>query len=164
MEYLQVFDENKNMLDESIERDLKKTLTDNKYFMIVLLFIENDKKEFLFQVTSEEKDSIIATTGGHVTKGDDGFRTTIKEAEEELGITLLPSDLEYVDTFKINNCYAEVYYTNKVINIDDIKLQDEEVDSVAWYSIDEINKLILEDKIRKGNIEPFKRVLEYRGY
>lgn len=164
MEYLQVFDENKNMLDESIERDLKKTLTGNKYFMIILLFIENNKKEFLFQVTSKERDSIIATTGGHVTKGDDGLRTTIKEAEEELGITLLPSDLEYVDTFKINNCYAEVYYTNKDINIDDIKLQDEEVDSVAWYSVDEINKLILEDKIRKGNIEPFKRVLEYRGY
>ena len=49
MELLQLFDENKNMLNESIERDKKKELPEGKYFMIILLFIENNNK-FLIQV------------------------------------------------------------------------------------------------------------------
>jgi len=87
MEYLQLFDEFKNKLDEKIDRDLKKTLQGNKYFMIVLLFIENDNK-FLLQKTSISRNSEIATTGGHVTYGDCGYATVLKEAQEELGIYL----------------------------------------------------------------------------
>ena len=162
MEYLQVFDENKKMLNEKIERDLKKTLTGNKFFMVILLFIENSEGKFLLQKTSEARNSEIATTGGHVTFGDDGFKTTLKEAKEELGLTLEPSELKYVDTYTYKCAYTEIYYVKKDINIDDIKLQEEEVESVNWYTIDEINKLILEDKLRKGNIEPFKILLEYR--
>ena len=162
MEYLQLFDENKNMLNEKIDRELKKTLSGNKFFMIILLFIENDKGEFLLQQTSKMRNSEIATTGGHVEFGDDGLKTTIKEANEELGITLLPSELNYVDTITWGNCYIEVYYTNKQINIAKLKLQEEEVESVNWYTVDEINKLIEENKLRKGNIEPFKRVLKYK--
>lgn len=162
MEYLQLFDENKNMINEKIDRNLKKTLSGNKYFMIVLLFIENDKGEFLLQLTSKQKDSSIATTGGHVEYGFDGLNTTIKEAKEELGITLLPNELNYVDTITWGNCFIEVYYTNKEINIDDLKLQEEEVESVSWYKVEDIKKLIGENKLRKGNIEPFNRVLNYR--
>ncbi len=161
MEYLQVFDENKKMLNEKIERDLKMTLSGNKYFMIILLFIQNEKGEFLLQKTSSSRNSTIATTGGHVTYGDDGFKTTIKEAKEELGITLLPNDIQYIDTITWSNGYEEIYYTNKKIDINDIKLQEEEVENVAWYSVEQINKLIDEDKLRKGNIEAFNRVLTY---
>ena len=56
MELLQVFDENKNMLNESIERDRKKELPEGKYFMIILLFIENNNK-FLIQKTSDSRKS-----------------------------------------------------------------------------------------------------------
>ncbi len=162
MEYLQIFDENKNMLNEKIERSLKLTLTGNKYCMLIMLFIENDKGEFLLQKTSKSRNSEIATTGGHVTYGDDGFKTTIKEAKEELGVNLLPEDLKYVDTIVWGNAYIEVYYTNKLINKDELKLQEEEVESVDWYTIDEINNLIEGDNFRKSNIEPFKKVLNYK--
>jgi len=163
MEYLQLFDENKNMLNEKIERNLKLTLSGNKYFMIILLFIENDKGEFLFQKTVEEKDGKIATTGGHVTFGDDGLKTTIKEAKEELGITFKPEDLTYIDTVVFKQCYLEIYYTNKQFSDEDIVLQEEEVESVDWYTVDEINKLIEHDKVRPGNIPAFQKVLEYKS-
>ena len=161
MEYLQVFDEFKNKLDEKINRELKKILTGNKYFMIVLLFIENDNK-FLLQKTSVKRNSEIATTGGHVTYGDDGYITVFKEVKEELGIDLDKELLKLVDTITFNNCYVELYYTNQKVDINEIKIQEEEVLSVNWYSIDEINNLILDDKFRKGNIKPFNKVLEYR--
>ena len=161
MEYLQVFDEFKNKSDEKIERSLKKTLTGNKHFMIVLLFIENDNK-FLFQKTSVSRNSEIATTGGHVTYGDDGYITVFKEAKEELGITLDKNLLNLVDTITWKNCFVEIYYTNQKIDINDIIIQEDEVESVKFYTIDEINKLINDNKLRKGNIEPFMKVLEYR--
>ena len=164
MEYLQLFDENKNMLDEKIERDNKLTLTGNKYFMIILLFIENEKGEFLLQRTNPiTRDGKIATTGGHVTFGDDGLKTTIKEANEELGLTFKPEDLTYIDTVVFKQCYLEIYYTNKPINMDEIKLQEEEVESVDWYTIDEINEMIETGNFRKGNTLAFPKVLEYKN-
>ena len=162
MEYLQVFDENKNMLEEKVLREQKKELTGNKHFMIIMLFIENSEGKFLLQKTSESRNSEIATTGGHVDFGYNGFDTALKEAKEELGITLLPNDLNYVDTLSYKNCFIELYYINKPININDLVLQEEEVESVDWYTIDEIKELIKENKLRKSNIEPFNRVLEYK--
>lgn len=161
MEYLQLFNENKEMLNEKIDRELKKTLTGNKYFMIILLFIENDNK-FLLQTTSKQKDSEIATTGGHVEYGYNGLQTTIKEAKEELGLELLPNELNNIDTIKYNNCFIEIYHTNKIIDTTKLKLQTEEVESVNWYTIEDINELINNNKLRKSNIEPFKKVLENR--
>lgn len=163
MEYLQVFDKEKNMLNEKISREDKFDLKDGKHFMIVVIFIENSEGKFLFQQTSSSRNSCIATTGGHVTFGDDGFKTAIKEIEEELGLTFIPSEFNYVDTFDYKNCFLEIYYVKKDININKLKLQEEEVVEVNWYSIEEINDLIKENKLRKGNIKPFEEVLKYRS-
>ncbi|MBE6160565.1 MAG: NUDIX domain-containing protein [Lactobacillales bacterium] len=160
MELLQVFDENKNMLNESIERENKKSLTNGKHFMIVLLFIENEEKKFLIQKTSVEKQSQFATTGGHATIGDDSLKTVIKEAQEELGIKFKEDELKFIDTIDHGICFCDIYYTNKKINIEDLKLQDEEVEYIDWYTIDEIEKMKSEGTFRKGNIVPLEKVLE----
>lgn len=159
MELLQLFDENKNMINESIERNRKTEVEPGKYFMIILLFIENNNK-FLIQKTSVNKDSEYATTGGHVTYGDDALTTVIKEAKEELGLTLNKNELEEIETLKGKYGYVAVYYCKKNIDIKDLTIQEEEVDSLYWLNIDEINKLIEEDNFRKSNIIPFQKVLE----
>lgn len=160
MEYLQIFDEKKIALDEKIERSLKKTLTNGKHFMIVLLFIQNENK-FLIQKTSISKDNIFATTGGHVTYKDSSLETVIKEAKEELNLDLDINDITFINTFDHSNCFCDVYYTNKKININDIKLQEEEVEDIFWLSEDEILNLIDENNFRKSNIEAFYEVLKY---
>lgn len=161
MEYLQLFDENKNIINEKIDRNLKKTLIGNKFFMIVLLFIENENK-FLLQKTSKSRHSETATTGGHVTYGDNGYMTVIKEAKEELGIEIDEKLLKYVDTLIWGNCYIEVFYTKQIIDIKDINIDEEEVESVDYYSIDEINSLIKDDIFKNGNIDLYRKTLEYR--
>ena len=161
MELLQLFDENKNMLNESIERDKKKEVPQGKYFMIILLFIENNNK-FLIQKTSANRESIYATTGGHVTFGDDALKTVIKEAQEELGLEVKKEDLKEIETLKQKYGYMTIYYYNKNVDIDKLKIQEEEVESVHWMSIDEINELINEEKFRKSHIVPFQKVLEKR--
>lgn len=162
MEYLQVFDENKNMLEESIERKNKLKLPDGKNFMIILFFLENNNK-FLIQKCSKEKGSEYAITGGHVVYGDNGFTTCKKEVSEELGLLLDDDDIKYIDTIKYPNCFCEIYYSNKGIEINSLKLQDEEVESVSFMSIKEINELIDFNQFRKSNIEPLNKVLEYKN-
>ena len=162
MELLQVFDNDKNMLNEYVERDKKLELPEGKYFMIILLFIQNNEGKFLIQKTSKEKGSEYAVTGGHVTYKDNAITTCIKEAAEELGLTLSEDDLEEIDILKHDVGYVAIYYLKKNIDINTLTLQEDEVESISWMSIDEINKLISENKLRKGNIEPFKKVLEQK--
>lgn len=160
-ELLQVFDENKNMINEYVERKLKKTLKDGKHFMIVLLFIENNNK-FLIQKVSKEKGSEIATTGGHASFMDDSIATVKKETKEEINIEFSDDELVLVDSIDYGNCFCDIYYSNKEINISDIKLQNEEVEEIFWLSKEEILDLIEQGKFRKGNIEPFDKVLKYK--
>ena len=162
MEYLQVFDKDRNMLNEKVLRSEKLNLPKNKYFMVIVIFIENSENKFLLQRTSIQKQHCIATTGGHVTYGDDGLTTVIKETQEELGLTLDKSEPIYVGYLRDDEGIAEVYYLKKDIDINKLSLQESEVESVDWYSIEEINKLIEDNEFRKGNIEPFEKVLEYR--
>ena len=55
----------------------------------------------------------------------------------------------------------DIYYTNKKINTDELSLQKEEVEYTKWFSVDEIEELINKGEIRKGNIIPFHKTLEY---
>jgi len=150
------------MVDEKVLRSEKKNVQPGRYFMIVLIFIENDKHKFLIQKTSNEKGSEYATTGGHVTYGDNGLITALKEVEEELGIKISETEINFVDSIKYPVAYCEIYYIHKNVNIEDLILQEEEVESVDWYSVDEIKKLISNNQFRKGNIEPFEKVLTWK--
>lgn len=161
MELLQVFDDDKNMLDEYVERENKKELLSGKNFMIILLFIQNSEGEFLIQKVSKEKGNVYATTGGHVTFKDNGIITVIKECEEELGFRVFEEELTLISVEKVSCCFIESYYLKKDIDIKDLKLQSSEVESVEWLSIDEINELIDTANFRKGNVSAFQKVLDF---
>ena len=162
IEYLQVFDKEKNVLNEKIKRENKCNLPNGKYFMVVLIFIENNDGNFLLQKTSKERQSCIATTGGHVSFKDDGLKTVMKEVKEELGLELRAIDVQYVDTLRDNNCFLEIYYTKKDIDINSLLIQESEVEYVEWYSKERILELIKNKEFREGNIDAFKLVLDYR--
>ena len=161
MEFLQVFDEKKNKLQEKISRDKKYDLPRDRRFMIVLIFIENSKGEFLLQKTSQSKHSCIATTGGHVTFGDTALETVIKESKEELGIDISKDDIVYIDTILYKNYFLETFYTKMELEPNNLILQTEEVESVKWYTTDEISEFIHSNEFRESNIKPYERVLKY---
>ena len=51
--------------------------------------------------------------------------------------------------------FQDSYYVKKDIDINTLKIQAEEVDSVEWMTIEKINSLIEMGIFRKGNINPF---------
>lgn len=160
MEKLAVYnDQNEVIPNEFIERSRKLEEHPSKYFKIVLAFIKNKDDKYLIQKTSIEKDNIYATTGGHVQYGISSLQTVHDEVFEELGVELSLDEFTLFDTTKFTYGYRDSYYVEKDIDINDIKLQVEEVESVAWMSVSEIESLIKENKFRKGNIEPFQKLL-----
>ncbi len=161
MEYLQVFDRSGKSLDEKILRENVKQLDDGKYFMIILIIIENNGK-LLMQITSEEKDHVCALTGGHVQFCDDGITTCIKEVKEELGLELVEDEIKYLGTHKAKKVLLNVYYTNKEVDINSLVLQESEVESVIWISMDEINKLKEKNELRQTNVVAFEIYDEFK--
>ncbi len=160
MEYLQVFDENKKALNEKVSRANKLNLPSGKYFMVVLIFIENSKGEFLLQKTSKSRNSIIATTGGHVTYQDNAVETVIKECKEELGLNINKDELKFVCTEILNDCFIETFYIKMDVDINSLTLQKSEVEYVKWFTKEEINNLILNNELREANIKPYNKVIE----
>ena len=160
MEYLQLFDEKHNPIDESVKRSEKHNLPNGKYYMCSIIFIENNKGEFLMQKTSVRKQSCIATPGGHVTYGDTPLDTIIRECKEEMGLAL-NNDIKVVSIDKDDDMFLTTYYIKMEVDINSLVLQPEEVENVNWYTKEEIEEFINKNEFRLGNIVPYRKILDY---
>lgn len=91
------------------------------------------------------------TVGGHVDSGEFGRQALIREAKEELGIDINDSEIKYLVGSTsineqgdiINKHYNKCYLITKSIEISDIKIQEDEVSEVKYFSKDELLKRIL---------------------
>lgn len=160
MEYLDLYDANGNLIGEKVLRTKGMKPENGKYIKIVIVFIKNDENKFLIQKTSKEKGSVWATTGGLVSSGYTSDETVVKEIEEELGLIVDFKELKHIETIKREHAFQDTYYLEKNINIEDLKIQEEEVEFVKWLSIDEIKELINKGEFREGNILAFENLLE----
>ena len=155
MEFLNLYDREGNLLKDKGVRGEKN----DNLIGIVIIFIENSLGQFLIQKTSLAKGNVFATTGGHVTYGATFRTTVINEVKEELGIDISNEKIMEVNTYIGERVIQKVYYLKKDIDIKDITIQKEEVEYVKWCTKEEINKLILNDEFRKGNIEPYQYIV-----
>ncbi len=159
MEILDLYDDFGQKLKETINRGEKTE--EGKNIMLSVAFIKNSKGEFLIQKTSKEKGNRYSSTGGHVMHGETGLETIKRELEEELGISATEQDLKYIATFKYpkKNCIFNVYLLNIDIDLSKIKLQDEEVESVKYLSVEEINNIINKGNFLESHAYIFKHYI-----
>ena len=157
MEYRDLYNENRQKTGEKILKN--EPIPENKYIMMVVIFIENDKNEFLIQKRCAEKGGKWATTGGHPKSGESSLEGILTEVKEELGIYITKPILFKQASGK--NTYCDLYYLRENIDIANINIQTEEVDEVKWASVDEIKTLMENDKFNKGHYMMFKDCLEF---
>ena len=86
VEILDLYDEQRNLTGETIYRGEK--VPDNRYIFITVIFIQNNKGEFLIQKTSKEKGGYYSSTGGHLNTGETTLDCIIREVNEEIGLDL----------------------------------------------------------------------------
>ena len=156
MEYLDLYDRHYHNTSKTILRGEK--VPENYFIKVVVVFIENSEHKFLFQMTSKEKGSVYATTGGHVKSGSIPIKTIREEVYEELGILIPKCHFKHLSRLRMGDRIVDVYYLKKDINIDELALQQEEVYSVFWFSKDELRELSKKDNIRKSSFEIMKIV------
>lgn len=160
MEKRDLYDINRNLTGETIFKG--EPIPEGRYIIVVLVYIQNSKGEFLIQKRTLEKNGKYASTGGHAKSGETGLQGMITEIKEELGLDVSPDELELIFSGREDKAqvFFDLFYLKKDFEIKDLTLQKEEVDFVEWMSISEIDKLIKDDLFFSNHAEEFYRTLD----
>ena len=162
MEKRDLYDSNRKLTGETIFKG--EEIPEGRYIIVVLVFIQNSEGKFLIQKRSQRKNGKFATTGGHCKSGEDSIQGIITEVKEEIGLDLNPEDLQLYFSGKSDRekvFWDDYYIKMDIPNIENLQLQEEEVESVHWFSIDEIKALMQQDKFFKNHYEEFEILLEW---
>lgn len=120
----------------------------------VALYIINSNNQVLLQKRSSKKklwpNLWDISAGGHVVSGEFGFQAIIREIKEELGADINKNDITFIGSSTstnikgdiINNHFNEYYIVNKDIDINKLKLQEDEVSEIKWFNKEDILKRI----------------------
>ena len=164
MEILDIYDDNGNLTGKQIERNNNKIyLGPNEHVAIVIIFIENSEGKFLMQKASKQKDGLYAATGGHVCSGETPKKTIIREVNEEIGIDITNDNIIYLGNVILGTPIRHMFYLQKDIDLEDIKIQKEEVEEVCYLTYEQIEELIQKELLRPSNKLVLERVIEYKN-
>ena len=160
MEVLDLYDDNGNLLEETMIRG--EALPNGKNVMLSIIYIQNEKGEYLIQKTAKEKGNLYSTTGGHVTHNENGLTTIIRELKEELGLEIEKEKVKHICTFKYPTkpCIFHVYSLKGNIDRKEITLQKEEVEEVYWMKKEEIGQLIDNNKFLESHAYIYNKYIK----
>ena len=139
MEEREFVDKNRKQIGETTTEE--SNIEEGKYIQVVIICIENHKNEFLIQKRAQKKNGKWALTGGHVISGEDSVHAILREVEEELGLKLEERKIELVFSKRAYDCFVDIYYVKKEVEPLNLKLAKEEVETVDWMSLEDIETL-----------------------
>lgn len=160
MELLDVYNDNGERTGKVVERGVKpSTLNSNEHIAVAIIFIENSKHQFLIQKTSKEKGGLYSSTGGHVGHNEDALSTIKREVQEELGINVDHDKIVDLGFLLFDFPIRFIFYLKKDIRLEDIVLQDEEVESISYMSVDEVKEIIQKNLMLESHAKVFDYIL-----
>lgn len=127
----------------------------------VHIWILNSNNQLLIQKRSLQKELYPGlwdiSCAGHLSRGDDSYSGAIRELKEELGISVLSSELQFIftvtqhyispDSLFIDNELTDVFLLRKDVSINSLNIDRTEVSDVKFVSIDELKKLTMEKSL-----------------
>lgn len=162
MEKRDLYDKQRNLTGKTIFKG--EEIPEGLYIVVVLIFIQNSQGKFLIQKRSIAKNGKYASTGGHPKSGENSIEGIITEVKEEIGLELNKEDLKLFFSARSEEervFWDDYYIKLDIDNIENLKLQKEEVESISWMSEDEIKQLMKEDRFFENHFEEFERLLEW---
>ena len=131
------------------------------YPMVVMIAIENSKGEFLMQKRVPRKGGDYGVTGGHPKSGETPYEGIITEVKEELGIDISNNEIiEFASGCDGKDCF-KMYYTKLDLDVEDFKIQEEELTEVRWFSFDELNEMVEEEILNQDQVDFFLKCKKY---
>ena len=138
--YIKYYTEYRDLYDNNRKPVNKKMLKDGiqpkglKYVTVVVFIFNPKNKKWLMQKRTKDKGGKWATTSGHPVSGTTSIQGMITEIKEELGLTVQEKELKLITTVQRKKKFADIYYLEKIIDINEVKIQKEEVDDITWMS------------------------------
>jgi len=160
VEKLDIYDINGNKLNKICIRGEGKLL-DNEYFLVTTIWIKSGIR-YLIQLTSEQKGSVYAVTGGHVTSGRTSLEQIKTECKEELNFDLDDSKLKFMGKVYFNKMICDTYFyedDEQDLETINFQLQKEEVEDVLWLTKDEIEDMILKNIFRESSAMQYMKFI-----
>lgn len=142
MEIVDKLNNKRQYLGKTSERSQKVL---GEYKQSVHTWIMNSDGKFLMQKRSPNKKifpNMWSQTGGGVDSGETPLECALRECKEELGIDILPDNIELVLSFRRKYDFVDVWLAKQDINLENLVLQKEEVADVKWCSVDEIRTML----------------------
>ena len=139
------------------------------YHKPVWIWIVNSNGEILVQKRAfckkNNPNKWDMPSAGHVLASESSLAGAVRETKEELGIDTTENDYEFICEYISDNTFeiGQVYLLKKDLDINDLKLQENEVAEVKWYSFDQFKKLLYSDQFVKHDDEYKDIVIKMLG-
>ena len=154
-----LYDKNSNKTDKTYRKG--EVIPVGYYPMVVMVVIRNSKGEFLMQKRVPSKGGDWGVTGGHPKAGETPIEGIVTEVKEELGLDFSKEKfIEYDSGCDGKDCY-KMYFVTKDLDIKDIKIQEEELSEVRWFSMDELKHMVEIKELNEDQIACFNKVCNY---
>lgn len=140
-------------------RDLNN-VPNGYYISVVGVVIINENNEILLQKRSRFKrvnPSKWGICGGKVDLGETPIDAGVRETLEEIGILLNKEELKFLSRDTNEKAHFTVYYIRKNVDVNECKLQEEELEEVRYFKIEELKDL---DNEGFEWLESLKKVLK----
>lgn len=164
MELIDIVDENGIPTGETIDRtDAHRTGARHRTTHIWIVRRVGERIFILLQKRAKYKDSFPGcydiSSAGHIPAGVDFVASGLRELKEELGITIDPCELiecglhrtfaqnEFHGLPYVDNQVAKVFLLWKEIDVEDMVLQKEEIESVMWMEFEECKEAVRQNTI-----------------
>lgn len=163
MELLDIYDNNGNKTGRVVVRgDKSIALNENEHIAVGAIYIENDNGKFLIQKTSKAKGDNYSSTGGHIDSGETPLESIKRETKEKLGLNIDNDNIVELGYLLYDKPIRFMFYLKKNVALDELNIQEDEVDSVKFMTVDDVNNLIEKGLMVESHAKIFKKVLEYK--
>jgi len=164
MEIIDIVDENGIPTGETIERSLAhRTGVRHRTTHVWIVRKQGENIQILLQKRSKNKDSFPGcydiSSAGHIPAGDDFAESGLRELEEELGLKVDEKELIECGIHRVvtenefhgvpyrDNQISKVFLLWKDIEIEELQLQTEEIESAMWMDFVECKEAVLNKSI-----------------
>ena len=163
MELLDVYNSKGEITGKIVPRGSKdESFGPDEHIAVAIIYIENSEGKFLMQLTSKEKGHIYSATGGHIDHGENAKEAILREVKEEIGLDISKENVIDLGHICVDFPVRFIFYLKKDVDIKDLVLDKNEVESMHYLSVDELKKVIEEGKMHKGHIFVLEEVLKYK--
>lgn len=144
MELWDVYDKNRKKVGRTHQRGIPMKSGD--HHLVVHIWIVNSKGEYLIQRRTPWKEgwpnAWDCSAAGSAVAGDDSEQAAKREVMEEIGLEIYISKAERLFTIKTKSVFDDIYLLRQEVNLEELKLQYEEVAEVKWATETEIKEMV----------------------